>query len=54
MVKDLDLLVTLWPTFSHYKDFAKDYRLTGIRLNSAMMSAFELDNDLQIPKEFMP
>ncbi len=43
---DLELLVTLWPSFPHFKRFAKDKRLTGVRLNSAMMSNPELDKEL--------
>jgi len=41
-----NLQVTLWPTFDHFKKFATDNRLGGgIRLNSAMMHASELDDD---------
>lgn len=43
-----DLLVTLWPSFPHFKRFAKDKRIAGIRLNSAMMSNPELDKELAI------
>ena len=38
--------MTLWPTFPHYRRFAVDYRLAGIRLNSAMIHAHELDTEL--------
>lgn len=37
--------VTLWPAFPHFKRFARDPRLQGIRLNSAMMHASEIDAD---------
>jgi hypothetical protein len=43
-----DLLVTLWPSFPHYKNFACDKRISGIRLNSAMMSHSELDKELEL------
>lgn len=42
------LLVTLWPSFPHFEKFAWDNRrLSGIRLNSAMMSNPELEKELQ-------
>jgi hypothetical protein len=37
--------VTLWPTFDHFRRFAMDDRIQGIRLNSAMISASEIDED---------
>lgn len=37
------LHVTLWPAFPHFPKFAADDRIQGIRLNSAMMSASEID-----------
>jgi hypothetical protein len=45
-----ELQVTLWPSFPHFKRFAYDDRITGIRLNSAMMSNPELDQELEIVK----
>lgn len=42
------LMVTMWPSFSHFRRFAGDKRLSGIRLNSAMMNAAELDENLDI------
>jgi len=49
--KGLDLLVTLLPSFSHFQKFADDRRLAGIRLNSAMLTNFDLDRELAlIPK----
>ncbi len=36
--------VTLWPAFDHFARFAVDRRIQGIRLNSAMMAASEIDN----------
>lgn len=47
-MKDLKLLVTLWPSMAHFVDFLNDDRLAGIRLNSAMMSLPELDKELEI------
>ncbi|MBN1413171.1 MAG: hypothetical protein JW969_20190 [Spirochaetales bacterium] len=43
-----DLYVTLWPTLPHFSRFAKDYRLTGIRLNSAMIQVEELDDEFAV------
>jgi pyruvate kinase len=48
--KNLEFLVTLWPTFAHFEKFAKDKRLSGIRLNSAMIKAKQLTNELEIAK----
>lgn len=48
MKKDLEYLVTLWPSFPHFKRFALDGRLQGIRLNSAMMDLGELNQELKI------
>lgn len=48
--KKLELLVTLWPSFPHFGQFAEDSRLSGIRLNSAMMSSPELDKELEVIK----
>lgn len=42
------LMVTLWPSFLHFQRFAQDGRLAGIRLNSAQMSLFELEDELAI------
>jgi hypothetical protein len=49
-MNDLEFLVTLWPTFPHFERFAKDERLSGIRLNSAMIKVDELDDELEIAK----
>jgi pyruvate kinase len=50
MKNDLKLMVTLWPSFPHFKSFLNDDRLSGIRLNSAMMALTELDRELSIVK----
>lgn len=44
----MELMVTLWPSFPHFPRFANDPRLSGIRLNSAMMSNPELDSELNL------
>lgn len=36
--------VTLWPTFNHFARYSHDPRVQGIRLNSAMIEASELDD----------
>ncbi|HLD37550.1 MAG TPA: pyruvate kinase [Candidatus Nanoarchaeia archaeon] len=46
----LELLVTLWPTFPHFKRFATDSRVSGIRLNSAMIKLAELDREFEEAK----
>lgn len=51
--KDLNFFVTLWPSFTHFKNFAYDDRLKGIRLNSAMTSSSELDSELKIIKNLV-
>jgi Pyruvate kinase, barrel domain len=48
--RDLELMVTLWPSFPHFKSFARNKTISGIRLNSAMMSNPELDKELDIIK----
>lgn len=48
LVKDVNFHVTLWPAFPHFGRFAKDARLAGIRLNSAMMLASEIDDEFEI------
>lgn len=42
----LSLMVTLWPSFPHFNRFADDTRLSGIRLNSAMITNDELEAEL--------
>lgn len=42
-----DFHVTLWPAFPHFGRFSKDSRVQGIRLNSAMMEASEIDEGFQ-------
>lgn len=45
-MKDLELMVTLCPSFPHYKRFATDERIQGIRLNSAMVFGSEVDAEI--------
>ena len=40
-------MATLWPSFPHFSRFASDLRLFGIRLNSAMISSIELEQELK-------
>jgi pyruvate kinase len=47
MQRQLHLLVTLSPTMPHFKRFARDKRLSGIRVNSAMIYANEMDAELK-------
>jgi len=46
-MNNLNLSVTLWPSFPHFAPFATDDRISSIRLNSAMMSMVELDEELE-------
>ena len=45
-MNNLNLSVTLWPSFPHFERFARDNRIASIRLNSAMMSNPELEAEL--------
>ncbi len=50
--QEMELMVTLLPSFDHFNKFANDGRLAGIRLNSAMLSVFDLEKELSlIPKD---
>src|SRR6266404_3857291 len=44
----VELLVTLLPSFPHFDGFAKDKRLSGVRLNSAMLQTFDLERELSL------
>ena len=50
-MKDLKLFVTLWPSFSHFNNFVNDNRLSGIRINSAMVKGPELKKEFENAKE---
>jgi hypothetical protein len=39
--------VTLWPAFDHFVKYASDTRIQGIRLNSAMMHASEINGQFE-------
>lgn len=43
-----ELLVTMCPSFPHFKRFAEDTRISGIRFNTAMTSLDELDKELAV------
>ncbi|MFH1174261.1 MAG: hypothetical protein V1725_03955 [archaeon] len=47
---ELELLVTLWPSFPHFKRFAQDNRLSAIRLNTAMVENYELTSEFALAK----
>lgn len=47
---DLQLFVTLWPSFPHFGRFAHDDRLVGIRLNSAMVGESAVADELDRAK----
>lgn len=49
-----ELLVTLCPSFPHFPQFASDERLAGIRLNSAMVTRFDLEQELRRYAEVKP
>ena len=51
-MKDIDFMVTLWPTFKHFKKYTNDKRLSGIRLNSAMVNVDDIGDQLQVAKDF--
>ncbi len=46
-----ELLVTLWPSLSHFTTFIDDKRLAGIRINSAMIGVDQLDGELQLLRQ---
>lgn len=50
MIEDLELSVTLWPSFPHFQRFARDGRLSAIRLNSAMVKGGALVGELEKAK----
>lgn len=49
-MEDIKLIATLWPTFPHFEEFANDTRLSGVRLNSAMVKVDDLGDSLQDAK----
>ncbi len=50
-MNNLELLVTLWPSFPHFKRFATDPRLSGIRLNSAMVNSDTISEELELANQ---
>jgi len=51
-MKDLSLMATLLPSFPHFKRFANDPRLQGVRFNTAMMDREELNKELSLAKNY--
>lgn len=49
---NINLSVTLWPSFPHFSKFVNDPRISSIRLNSAMMNNTELEEELKKIKNF--
>ncbi len=45
---DLQLFVTLSPSMPHFLRFVRDNRIAGIRINSAMMYANEIEGEMKI------
>ena len=54
MMSNLELQVTLWPSFPHFEKFAFDDRISAIRLNSAQMELVEIDRELEIIDRLNP
>lgn len=52
--KSPELMVTMCPSFGHFNQFANDFRVSGIRFNSAMITLPELDNELGLLKKSPP
>jgi len=50
MVNKLDLLVTLWPSFKHFRRFALDPAVQGVRLNSAKLATSEIDREVELAR----
>jgi len=48
MSTDLQLFVTLSPSMPHFLRFSRDERIAGIRINSAMMYADEVEGEMKI------
>lgn len=46
----VELMVTLWPSFPHFRSFVDDGRVQGVRLNPAMINLPQLDEELGILK----
>jgi len=50
-MENIKLMATLWPTFPHFEEFANDTRLSGVRLNSAMVKVDDIRDLLQVSKD---
>jgi pyruvate kinase len=45
---ELELMVTMWPSFPHFKRFSTDKRISAVRLNTAMYDVDEIDDELKV------
>jgi len=46
-MNDLQLFITLSPSMPHFLRFVRDHRIAGIRINSAMMYASEIEGEMK-------
>ncbi len=46
----LDLLITLWPSFPHFRRFACDPTVSGVRLNSAKLDTAAIDQEIELAR----
>lgn len=44
--RNMELLVTMWPSFPHYSQFVTDSRISAVRLNTAMVKTTEIKEEL--------
>lgn len=54
MPTETELLVTMCPSFPHFKRFERDNRISGIRFNTAMISLEELDKEIEAMYDTIP
>jgi len=50
MKDQLDLLITLWPSFPHFRRFACDPTVSGVRLNSAKLGTSAIDREVELAR----
>lgn len=50
----VEIHVTLLPSFPHFETFARDPRLTGIRINSAMLTPDDVSRELEVLDDTWP
>ena len=51
MKDQLDLLITLWPSFPHFRRFACDPTVSGVRLNSAKLGTSAIDREVELARD---